>query len=183
MRVIGGSAKGRKLVSVPGESTRPVLDRVKTSVFDIIRPELAGAHFLDLFAGSGSVGIEALSQGAKRCVFIDIEPKAIDTIKRNLENTRLKEQAEIKHTDAFRYLKGKPQVFDFVYVAPPQYETLWSQALYAFAERPDWVKPGGKVIAQIDPREYEELSLKDLALYRTEKYGNTMLVFFERTAT
>jgi 16S rRNA (guanine(966)-N(2))-methyltransferase RsmD len=87
MRVIAGTAKGRKLLAVPGDGTRPILDRVKTPLFDILRPEIQGARVLDLFAGSGAVGIEALSQGAAHCTFLDLSRPAIDTIKANLETT------------------------------------------------------------------------------------------------
>src|SRR5262249_55275154 len=105
MRVVGGRAKGAKLSPVPGDSTRPILDRVKTALFDILRPSLDGLAVLDLFAGSGSVGIEALSQGAQSCVFLDINPRAVDTIRKNLGQAKLAEAAEVRQTDAFAFLK------------------------------------------------------------------------------
>ena len=87
MRVVAGSARGKKLSVVPGHGTRPILDRVKTSLFDVLRPRMPGMDMLDLFAGSGSVGIEALSQGAASCTFIDCGDKAIATIRKNLALT------------------------------------------------------------------------------------------------
>jgi 16S rRNA (guanine(966)-N(2))-methyltransferase RsmD len=96
MRVIGGKAKGTTLLSVPGESTRPILDRVKTALFDTIRPILEDASLLDLFGGSGSVGIEALSQGASHATFIEINAKAVSVIRKNLEKTRLLESAQVR---------------------------------------------------------------------------------------
>lgn len=180
MRVISGSAKGRRLKSVPGETTRPVLDRVKTTVFDILRPNLSETLFLDLFAGSGGIGIEALSQGAERCVFLDLAKPAIETIRENLKVTELEEQSEVRCADAFGFLRRTQQTFDIIYVAPPQYEDLWTQALFTIAERPDLVSPEGVVIAQIHPQEYESLQLTDFTEQRTKKIGNTLLVFYQR---
>ncbi|MCB0311247.1 MAG: 16S rRNA (guanine(966)-N(2))-methyltransferase RsmD, partial [Bdellovibrionales bacterium] len=163
MRVIGGCAKGRKLKAVPGESTRPILDRVKTPLFDVLRPKLAGAVVLDLFAGSGSVGIEALSQGAAKCIFLDTAKAAIETIRDNLEIVDLVKAAEVRHTDAFSYLRSTSKSFDLIYVAPPQYKNLWVEALQTIAERPQILRAGGTVVAQIDPKEYEILQLKELS--------------------
>src|SRR6059058_5044469 len=104
MRVVGGSARGKRLLVVPGRGTRPILDRVKTSLFDILRPRIAGMEMLDLFAGSGSVGIEALSQGAAFCTFLDLGRQAVATIERNLANTGFSDRAEVRRMDAFEYL-------------------------------------------------------------------------------
>src|SRR4051812_41509260 len=106
MRVVAGSARGKKLIVVPGRGTRPILDRVKTALFDILRPQIPGMIMLDLFAGSGSVGIEALSQGAAHCTFLDLGREAVATIKRNLATTGFSGRAEVRQTDAFAYLRG-----------------------------------------------------------------------------
>jgi 16S rRNA (guanine966-N2)-methyltransferase len=181
MRVIGGTAKGRLLKAVPGDSTRPILDRVKTPLFDILRPSLAGQSVLDLFAGTGAVGIEALSQGAARCVFLDTNARAIATIKDNLETCALSSQADVRHTDAFVYLKNTSKVFDLIYVAPPQYKGIWIEAMRIIAERPHLLATGGSIIVQIDPKEYEALELLTLEEVQQRKYGNTVLVFFRNT--
>jgi 16S rRNA (guanine(966)-N(2))-methyltransferase RsmD len=178
MRVVAGSAKGKNLLSVPGDTTRPILDRVKTSLFDILRPELSGITMLDLFGGSGSVGIEALSQGAAHCTFIDMEPKATATIKKNLENTNLEDKAEVRTTDAFWFLRHTSSVYDLIYVAPPQFKSIWIDAMRTIAERPHLIKPGGKIIVQIDPKEYELLNLECFPEQDQRKYGNTLLVFY-----
>lgn len=178
MRVIGGTAKGRVLKSVPGDSTRPILDRVKVPLFDILRPRLPGAHVLDLFGGTGSVGIEALSQGAERAVFLDTNAKAVETIKHNLSVTGLTEKAEVRHTDAFVYLRNTAQSFDLIYVAPPQYKGIWIEAMRTLAERPHLVRDGGDVIVQIDPTEYEQLDLARFQEVEQRRYGSTILVFF-----
>lgn len=183
MRVIGGSAKGRPLKSVPGDSTRPILDRVKTPLFDILRPTLPGISVLDLFGGTGAVGIEALSQGAGHCVFLDVNARAVATIKANLTTCGLSDRAEVRHTDAFIYLKNSQKSFDLIYIAPPQYEGIWIEALRTVAERPHLLTENGQIIVQIDPKEYEKLELGTLREQSQRRYGNTVLVFFTRASS
>jgi 16S rRNA (guanine966-N2)-methyltransferase len=178
MRVIGGTAKGRPLRAVPGDSTRPILDRVKVPLFDILRPTLEGISLLDMFAGTGAVGIEALSQGAGHCVFLDTNAKAVATIKHNLEVTDLSDKAEVRHTDAFTYAKNTTKSFDLIYVAPPQYKGIWIEAMRLLAERPHLLNRGGTLIVQIDPKEYEPLDLSAFHETQQRKYGSTVLVFY-----
>jgi 16S rRNA (guanine(966)-N(2))-methyltransferase RsmD len=178
MRVIGGTAKGRLLKAVPGDSTRPILDRVKTPLFDILRPQLEGIQMLDLFGGTGAVGIEALSQGAQHCVFLDTNPRAVATIKENLTSCELLSRSEVRHTDAFIYLKNCSKQFDLIYVAPPQYKGLWIEAMRMIAERPHLLTPRGQIIVQIDPKEYEPLQLETLHENQQRKYGSTELIFY-----
>lgn len=178
MRVIGGTAKGRSLKAVPGDSTRPILDRVKVPLFDILRPTLSGISVLDMFGGTGSVGIEALSQGAGHCVFLDTSAKAVAIIKENLETTGLSEKAEVRHTDAFLYLKNTNRSFDLIYVAPPQYKGIWVEAMRLIGERPHLLSSGGQIIVQIDPKEYEQIELSAFKETQQRKYGSTVLVFF-----
>lgn len=180
MRVVAGKARGTKLIPVPGDSTRPILDRVKTALFDILRPNITGLTMLDLFSGSGSVGIEALSQGAQSCTFLDINENAIATIKANLKKTRLEDQANVKHTDAFRFLRSTSSSFDLIYIAPPQYKSLWIEALHAIAERPEIVNSGGQIIIQIDPKEYEKANLVDFSEEESRRYGNSQIIFFKK---
>jgi 16S rRNA (guanine(966)-N(2))-methyltransferase RsmD len=183
LRVITGSAKGRKLKLVPGESTRPIMDRVKEALFSILGASVVDSRWLDLFAGTGSVGIEALSRGADYCLFLDTNMRAIRTAQDNLAHTRLDERAEVRRADAFAYLsKDSPPgvAFDVIYIAPPQYIDMWSRALLAIDARPNWLVPDGLAIAQLDPKEYEPLSLNTLELFDQRKYGNTMLCFYER---
>lgn len=180
MRVIGGTAKGRPLKTVPGDKTRPILDRVKTALFDILRPQLDGSAFLDLFSGTGGVGIEALSQGASRAVFLDISRKAIDVIRDNVRATGFREKATVHHQDAFLYLKNTDHVFDIIYIAPPQYKAMWIKALHQIAERPEVARENGMLIVQIDPKEYEQVSLTDFEETGQRKYGSTLLVFYKK---
>jgi len=193
MRVVGGSARGKSLFLVPGHGTRPIVDRVKTSLFDILRPRLPGIVMLDLFAGPGSVGIEALSQGAAHCTFIDAGDKAIAIIKKNLAHTGFSSRAEVRYIDALKFLQRTETTFDLIYVAPPQYHSLWVEALRRIAQRPgvlrrspegsDDDQEAGLVIAQIDPREYEPLDLDTIRETRQRRYGNTLLVFFAPAGT
>lgn len=181
MRVIAGKVKGFKLDMVPGDVTRPIMDKVKESLFNIIAPYIRESAFLDLFAGTGSVGIEALSQGAKFARFIDRNRDAIKTVLANLEHTRLTEEAEVWRMDAFVFLRREPdRQFDFIYVAPPQYKGLWVKAMKMIDENPEWLFDDTWVIAQIDVVEYQKLELKNLTLFDHREYGNTKLLFYCR---
>lgn len=181
MRVIAGEAKGRRLYSVPGQSTRPITDRVKASLFNILAPRVPEARFLDLFAGTGGVGIEALSRGASEAVFVERDQRALATIRRNLEVTGLADRARVVRSDVFRFIRGySEQPFDIIYVAPPQYQGLWAQALHAL-DGSRLASSGGLIVAQIHPKEYEPLELAVLALATQgqRKYGSTLLCFYE----
>jgi 16S rRNA (guanine(966)-N(2))-methyltransferase RsmD len=181
IRVISGKAKGRKLKMVPGQSTRPITDRVKESLFNIIRMELPDCSFLDIFAGTGSVGIEALSRGAKYVRFVEINRTAIRIIKENLEITEMGEGAEIFQMDAFALLSKPPDhQFDYLYIAPPQFKDMWKKTLLALDKVPDWMVDDGWVVVQIDPKEYEQMELSNFSEFDRRKYGRTMLVFYER---
>lgn len=181
IRVIAGTAKGRKLKLVPGESTRPIMDRVKESLFNILGSGVRGSSFLDLFAGTGSVGIEALSRGAQHALFIDNHRLAVRIIQENLAMTRLEPRAEVLRMDAFAYLqRPQPRPFEYIYIAPPQYKDLWKQALLALDANPAHIQPDGVVVVQIDPAEREEVALTVLVPYDERVYGRTLLWFFER---
>ena len=180
LRVIGGTVKGRRLRMVPGEGTRPISDRVKVSLFDILGPDIQGASFLDLFAGTGSVGIEAISRGAAGGLLVDKDTGAIATIRANLQSTGLGEQAEVLRVDAFELLERTPyRTFDYVYVAPPQYHDLWSRALTALDAHTGWLNPDAWVIIQVYPKELHEIPLTHLREIDRRKYGSTLLVFYE----
>jgi 16S rRNA (guanine(966)-N(2))-methyltransferase RsmD len=183
MRVISGSAKGRTLQAVPGDSTRPITDRVKEALFDILGADIVDAQFLDLFGGTGGVGIEALSRGAAQAVFIDKNRKAQETIRANLTRTRLIDRGEIVRGDTFTYLAGVPRLFHYIYIAPPQYQRLWAHALELIDAQPAWLAEDGEIIVQIHPKEYETLALRNFEEVEQRKYGSTVLVFYEhRTA-
>jgi len=183
LRVIAGKARGRKLRFVPGESTRPITDLVKEALFNIIGKDIESATFLDLFAGTGSVGIEALSRGAASALFVDNNRQAFSTIQANLKSTLLEDQARVLRMDAFSLLERPPeQVFEYIYIAPPQYKGLWSKALLAVDAHPGWLADDGWVIVQIHPIEAaaftESESLKRLAEFDRREYGSTLLIFY-----
>lgn len=181
LRVVAGSARGLHLRSVPGDKTRPITDRAKESLFNILRPVLQGAAFLDLFAGTGAVGIEALSQGAAFVRLLDNQRAAIETINANLTTTKLGKGAQVLQGDSFAHLARRPdRAFDFIFIAPPQFHDLWKRALTAVNAQPGWLVEDGWVIVQIDPTEYEKLELTDLDEFDQRKYGNVLLVFYER---
>lgn len=183
IRVIAGKAKGRKLKSVPGDSTRPVMDRIKENLFNILGTDVPESRWLDLFAGTGSVGIEALSRGADYCLFLDTNRAAIATILDNLRITGLEAGARVQRLDAFAFLRGTPvenEGFEVIYIAPPQYKGMWQKALETIDAQPNWLLPDGIAVVQIDPKEYLELSFQNLDLYDQRRYGNTMLCFYER---
>jgi len=181
LRVIAGTAKGHRLHSVPGDSTRPITDRTKESLFNILGVDIQGSSLLDLFAGTGCVGIEALSRGALFARFLDKNQNAIHTIRSNLQITRTNAQAEVVRMDAFHLLQAEPdRSFDYVYIAPPQYKGLWERALIDLDNSPNWLSPDAWVIVQIHPKEYLPTQLNNLVEFDQRRYGSTLLVFYER---
>ena len=181
LRVISGKAKGRKLKSVPGDTTRPVTDRVKEALFNILAGDVIDSHWWDLFGGTGAIGIEALSRGAAFVRFTDSNRAPVETIRFNVEQCGFSTQCEIRRGDAFTFLSGTPdRQFEYVYIAPPQYKEMWSNALGLLDESPDWLSDDGWIIVQIDPKEYKSLSLENLEEFEQRKYGTTLLVFYER---
>ncbi len=179
-RVIGGSAKGRHLKGhISG--TRPIMDRAKEALFNILSTAVYEARVLDLFAGTGAVGIEALSRGAAWCDFLDRNPQAIRAIQQNLAVTELAARANIQRMDAFQFLRQSPELpYSLIYIAPPQYEGLWKRAILAIDASPStWLEPDGLVIVQIDPTEKDALTMQHLMPFDERVYGNTLLWFFE----
>ena len=180
LRVITGKARGRRLKTVPGDTTRPITDRVKESLFNILGPDVQGSYVLDLFAGTGAVGIEALSRGAEYVRFVDSNRLPIKIIKENLINTGLGEKAQVLQMDAFAVLESESDIqFDYVYIAPPQYKGMWKRALLLVDERNDWLADDGWVIVQIHPVEYEQVSLKNMVEFDQRRYGSTLLIFYQ----
>lgn len=180
LRIIAGKAKGRKLKTVPGDSTRPIMDKVKEALFSIIGPAIYGTAFLDLFAGTGSVGIEALSRGAAHATFVDMERLAIQTIYDNLKSTGFEAEALVKRANAFDFLsQPPPRPYDYIYIAPPQYQSLWSQAMQRLNQNAGWRAFEPEIIVQIDPKEYQDGDWQYLKKIDERKYGNTLLCFFE----
>jgi 16S rRNA (guanine966-N2)-methyltransferase len=181
LRVIGGKVRGRKLNAVPGDSTRPVTDQVKEACFNIIGGDIVDATFLDLFAGTGSIGIEALSRGAAFVRFVDLNRLPVETVRANLTHCGFGQGAEVIRADAFALLERTPdRSFDYVYIAPPQYKGMWARAMLALDVHPTWMSDDAWVIVQIHPVEYEALAIKSLVEFDQRRYGSTLLAFYER---
>lgn len=179
MRVITGRAKGRKLQAVPGDSTRPITDRAKEALFSILGQWIEGARVLDLFGGTGSVGIESLSRGAAFAHFVDLNRKAVETMRANLRHCQLDADALVERADSFTMLKNyRGEPFDLIYVAPPQYQELWQKALLLIDSRPELLKADGEVIIQIHPREETPVTLQVLREYDRRQYGSVLLIFY-----
>jgi 16S rRNA (guanine966-N2)-methyltransferase len=181
LRIIAGKARGRKLRSVPGDSTRPITDRVKENLFNILGADVQGSSWLDLFAGTGSVGIEALSRGANFVRFIDLQRQAVETIRANLNQTGLEAGSQVLRQDAFHLLaQAADRAFDYIYIAPPQYKDLWKRALLALDENTSWLNADAWVVVQIHPVEDQVVQLHNLEEFDRRKYGSTLLVFYQR---
>ena len=180
-RIISGKAKGARLQDVPGDITRPVTDRVKEAFFNILASDILDASFLDLFGGTGSVGIEALSRGARSCTFIDLHSQAVNVIKANLKQTHLQEFASVHQMDAFKFLDSPHlERYDYVYIAPPQYKEMWIKALSMVDQKLDLLSEDGWVIVQIHPVELAQVQLSNLHEFDRREYGSTVLLFYAR---
>ncbi|MDD2922245.1 MAG: 16S rRNA (guanine(966)-N(2))-methyltransferase RsmD [Anaerolineales bacterium] len=181
LRVIAGSARGRKLKSVPGDTTRPVMDRVKEALFNILAGDVIDSNWWDLFGGTGAIGIEALSRGAAFARFSDLNRAPVETIKENVEHCGFGKQSEVRKGDAFSMLSARAdRQFEYIYIAPPQYKEMWVRALKLIDANMEWLSADGSVIVQIDPTEYEEVELENLVEAEQRKYGSTLIIFYDR---
>ncbi len=189
MRVISGSARGAKLFSLPGREVRPASDRVKTALFNILGGEVEGAVVLDLFAGTGSLGIEALSRGARRCVFVDLSRDSADVIRRNLEKTRLAEKSVVLVCDVYRVksrLETLGEKFTLVTVAPP-YPMVrdpvsrgdLERAVARLAES-EWLAAGALIVVQHVAGGVFETRSAVLSIMDEREYGITKLTFLRK---
>lgn len=184
MRVISGSARGVRLRSVPGTTTRPTADRVKESLFNVIGPYFSGGRALDLFAGTGSLGIEALSRGVERCVFVDFDPRSVDVIRQNLRAAKLESRAEVYRNDAFRAVRalaGRGAEFDLVFVDPP-YRLRLVAAVLAELEKGRLLSPGAKIVAEHASTDITPAEIGSLSAVRRLQYGDTALTIYVRRA-
>ena len=177
--MISGKARGVRLKQVDASITRPITDRVKEALFNIIGSDIINSSMLDMFAGTGSVGIEALSRGASYAMFLDVNSSAIEVINSNLSVTKLSNIGQVQQTDAFEYLDGsKRKKFEYIYIAPPQYNGMWISALEHIDNNLEWMSNDGWVIAQMDPSEFSEYDFKNLCMFDKRQYGNTVLAFY-----
>jgi len=180
LRVITGLAKGRKLKAPKGMLTRPTSDRVKEALFNVLGERVVEARFLDLFAGSGNVGIEALSRGAVRAVFVEQNPRALQVLRENLETVGFQEQAQVLGQDVIRALDflGKKQAeFDLIYVDPP-YLKGFEQGVLEKVSQYGLMADGGILVIESSKRDLLPSEAGRLELYRTQDYGDTSLSYY-----
>ena len=179
-RIIAGSAKGIRLKSVPGFVTRPITDRAKEALFNIIGPDVINSKWLDLFAGTGSVGLEALSRGAEFVRFIEINHSVVRVLQENIIKCGFDSKSELIKTDAYRYLSNPQDCrFDYIFIAPPQYKEIWVKILRTLDTNVTHLENNAWLIVQIDPLEFNQIVLINFNLVDKRKYGNTLFLFFE----
>ena len=179
MRVIAGSARGKKINTIKGDKTRPTADRVKESLFNILRARVEGADFLDVFAGSGSVGIEALSRGAKKVVFIEKNGQCVKIIKDNLLSCQFRQKTEIWQKDALTaldLLARAGSAFDLVFLDPPYHDIVLNGALEKIAAG-RLLAAGGLVIVEHHRLDRDWIDDALWQLIREKEYGDTVLSF------
>lgn len=175
MRVITGTARGRVLKTLEGENVRPTTERVKEALFSIIQFDVEGRRVLDLFAGSGQLGIEALSRGAVSAVFTDSDKDAIAIVKTNLEATGLGGKAAVLQTDAFSFLQTTGLVFDVVFLDPPYGTGLLQKALPLAAEK---MAPGGVIICEAPFVERLPDTAGTFKIHKVYRYGKTAIAIY-----
>lgn len=182
MRVIAGTAKRIPLETIEGLETRPTTDRIKETLFNMIQPHMADTTFLDLFSGSGAIGIEALSRGAKRAVFVEMNIKAVGCIKKNLLNTKLSERAEVLRVDAcsaIHRMAGK-EVFDYVFMDPPYDMGLERNVLIAMAEHEILSEDGLIIIEASVDTDFSYIESLGYGLIKEKIYRTNKHMFIEK---
>ncbi len=184
LRVISGKARGLKLDSPKNQDVRPTTDRVKESLFNIINPYIRESNILDLFAGTGSLGIECLSRGAKNCVFVDKSKDSINIIKSNVKKARVENESTILNVDfkdAVKRLSSQNQKFDVIFMDPPYYENMFIECLKIIDEL-NLLYEDGIIVVEHDTKDLFDESIGNLVKSRDKKYGNTTLTFYKLEA-
>ena len=182
MRVISGLARGTKLKTIDEMTTRPTLDRVKESLFNILQKQIKNSVVLDLFAGSGALGIEALSRGAAKAYFCDTNRDAINVIKENLNKTRLISKAEVLNVDYKKALNNINESFDLIFLDPPYKLDIAVDALKSIINN-NLLKSEGIIVIETDEidRDINELyNLSEIDIIDKRKYGRANLIFLKR---
>lgn len=179
MRVITGTARGMQLKAPKGMMTRPTLDQVKEGIFSVIQFEVEGRRVLDLFAGSGQMGIEALSRGAESAVFVDERKEACDVVRENLTHTRLADRAEVIRSDYLTYLNSSRRKFDLIFLDPPYAEIFLESSIKRISEI-DILAERGIIICE---RPYEKQIPDDfpgLVRQKDYRYGRAAVTIFRK---
>lgn len=179
MRVITGKARGVQLKTPEGMTTRPTTDRVKEALFSIIQFEIPGAKVLDLFGGTGQLGIEALSRGAKSAVFVDAGEPACRLIRENLKRTKLEADARVVRSDYLTYLKNCRETFQIILLDPPYAEVFLENALKCITEI-DILQSGGIIVAERPLGKELPWEFEGFTRSKDYKYGNTLLTVYRK---
>ncbi|WP_040211662.1 16S rRNA (guanine(966)-N(2))-methyltransferase RsmD [Clostridium polynesiense] len=181
MRIISGKAKGRKLFSPPTSETRPTLDRVKESMFSIIQGYIPEAIVLDMFSGTGSLGLEAASRGAKECHLIDKSSTTYPYLKQNIDHLKFNDFCFSYNTDAYSALKkfsNMNKVFDVIFIDPPYLKNMIPEAIQ-FIYKNQLLDKDGIIVTKIDSSEDIYEGINELMLSNKRKYGNTTVCFYK----
>lgn len=184
MRVISGTARGKKLISLEGLETRPTLDRVKEALFNILQFDIKNANILDLFSGSGALGIEALSRGAEKAVLCDSSKKACEVIGKNIEATRVKNKSNLLNKDyleVLEFLKKESEKFNIIFLDPPYKTDYIFKSIEKIIEY-DLLAEEGIIVAETDDEDkIEEIKkIQNIEIYDARKYGIVNIIFIRK---
>ena len=182
MRIISGTAKGTKLYTLEGETTRPTLDRVKESIFNIIQNDIKESVFLDLFSGSGAIGLEAASRGASRVILCDKSKLALNIIKKNIKKTHLEEKTVVYNNDFKETLKKiANEKIDIIYLDPP-YKTNYVQEAIKLILELNLIHNNSKIIIETDDKRIaEEIKKTNIQIIDERKYGRAIILILSNT--
>ncbi len=179
MRVITGTARGRKLKELPGMDTRPTTDKVKESIFNIVQFDVEGRRVLDLFAGTGQLGIEALSRGAEKCVFVDASRTAANVVRENVEQTGFETQSRVVQSDALSFLTSCREKFGLCFLDPPYASNLLDEALTRIAEI-DIMLENGIIVCESAADKLLPTLPEPYKMGREYRYGKIKLTLYHR---
>lgn len=181
MRIIGGNSRGTKLYTLEGLNTRPTLDRVKESMFNILQNNIKDRIILDLFAGSGAIGLEFISRGAKKAFLCEKEKKAIDIINKNIQKMHVESKVKIAFMDYRKFLETSNDKYDLIFLDPP-YETDFISKSTELIIKKNLLNDDGIIIAETDQEErvIKELENIEIEIYDIQKYGRAKLIFMRK---
>ncbi len=177
MRIISGTAKGRRLKSLPGEDVRPTTDKVKEGIFSAIQFDIEGRRFLDLFAGSGQMGLEALSRGAESATFVDSSPESIKVCKDNISATGFEADSKVIRSDAISFLTLTNDIFDIAFLDPPYAGGLLEKALSLVCEK---MSDYGIVICEHPPEVILPEQVGEFCVFKKYRYGKINVTTYKK---
>lgn len=181
MRVIAGSRRSIRLTTVKGDKVRPTTDRIKETLFNILQPDIPGALFLDLFSGSGAIGIEALSRGAKEAVLVEQDRDALSCIRANLKATRFESEAVVKAGDVISVLRTLQHApFDLIFMDPP-YGLSWEEKVLGILSEASYVDEYTKIVVEgLSDMDLSYAEHMGFSIYREKSYGSNKHIFLEK---